>query len=621
MCGINGIIDFGSGASVHVNALRCMNNALIHRGPDDGNTYVDGPAALGHRRLSIIDLSAAGRQPMQSSNGRFILVFNGEIYNYAEIRKELDYPFRSKCDSEVLLAAWQIWGERCIERFNGMFAFAIWDRKDSILHLVRDRVGIKPLYYYKCQGKITFSSELRPILLSKAVPAKLNSASLVDYLRYQCVHQPDTIIQDVHLLPAGAHMRVAAESSRMEIYWHPVDNTIPTKMTPTQAKLAVHDALMKAVDRRLISDVPFGAFLSGGIDSSAIVALMSRITDDVNTFCVSFAEEKYSEARFARVVSNKFKTNHHEIILNPTDFLELIPNALDAMDHPSGDGLNTYVVSKATKGAGITMALSGLGGDELFAGYPIFPQSLKLDKFKALNMLPRKVRIAAGILLERLKPGISSAKISSILSAEKVNAISAYPLYRQVFLDNQILDLLDDQCLAVNRVQGILEEPLHIDGRNVLPLLSQISIAEIETYMQHVLLRDTDQMSMAHALEVRVPFLDHELIELVLGLSDCVKYPHTPKELLVDALGDLLPPEIVHRPKMGFTLPFEKWMKHELREYCDQSLKQLLERPYFRAETVQRYWSDFLAGRPSISWSRLWMLVVLGHWLDMNEVV
>lgn len=620
MCGIAGLLSLRDRAVDGWPVVERMTAALSHRGPDDNGIFSDKSVTLGHRRLAILDLSPSGRQPMTSADGRFALVFNGEIYNYRELRSRLNYPFQSCSDSEVLLAAWQHWGPRCLTELVGMYAFAVWDRHDACLHLVRDRLGVKPLYYYKSEGYLLFSSEIRAILASGLVPRRMDRDALVDYLRYQCVHQPGTIVDGVRMLEPATHVVVTRRGITARPYWSPIPTSSREPVAAVAVREKVYTALLKAVERRLVSDVPFGAFLSGGIDSSAIVALMRQLRDQVSTFSVSFSEEAFSEARYARIIAKKFGTDHHEINLSPEDFLALLPEALDRMDHPSGDGANTYVVSGATKQAGITMALSGLGGDELFAGYPVFRQCLRLSRIKGLNTVPRWIRRAVGRSAEALRPSIAATKVSGILAEERISLTTAYPFYRQVFLDRQIGGLLSKGGLPANRVAALARAFSEQPNFAALPLLSQVSTLEMSSYMQNVLLRDTDQMSMAHALEVRVPFLDHELVELVLTVPDNIKYSATPKRLLVESLGGLLPDEIVNRPKMGFTLPYEQWMRRELREFCETRLRRIAERPAFNAGTVLRYWADFMSRKPTISWSRLWMLVALEHWLERNEV-
>lgn len=617
MCGINGILYF---TDRHDGSLERMNDALAHRGPNDAGIWKEGAVQLGHRRLSIIDLSAAGHQPMQSDDGRYVIIFNGEIYNYRQLRAELpSYPYRSQTDTEVLLAAYAAWGSECLQRLNGMFAFAIWDRAEATLFVARDRLGIKPLYYYQDEHRLVFSSEVRGLLASGVVPRQLDEASLIDYLRYQTVHGPKTILEGVKLLPAGHFLQVVTAQATIAPYWtaRPKAEFLNAERSSAEWQREIKLHLLRAVERRLVADVPFGAFLSGGIDSSAIVALMSQVaTEPVNTFCVTFAEAAFSEARYARQVAEKFGTRHHEIPLRPENFLDTLPAALNAMDHPSGDGPNTYIVSQATRAAGITMALSGLGGDELFAGYPIFRQSYRLAQWSTLNILPQPLRRLAGQVVATARPTVAGRKTAEVLALSEVHPLEAYPLARQVLLDDQIRHLTDRDKLPANSVQVLARQLREVDW----PVLSQISVAEIISYMQHVLLRDTDQMSMAHALEVRVPFLDHELVELVLAIPDSIKYPHTPKQLLVAAMGDLLPAEIVNRPKMGFTLPFSDWMRGELWSFCDQHLRRLAGRSRFNESYLLKLWSDFLAGHPGISWSRLWTLVVLEHWLDTNRI-
>ncbi len=619
MCGINGIIQPG-GTDHFGQQVERMNRALAHRGPDDQGVLAEGGIALGHRRLSIIDLSAAGHQPMGYDSGRYSIVYNGELYNFRELKQELgDAAFRTSTDTEVILAAYAKWGTECLARFNGMFAFAIWDKTDHTLFIARDRLGIKPLYYTKSGGKIVFSSEIRGLLASGFAEKKLDRKALGDYLRYQTVHAPDTILEGVKMLLPGHYMLVTASAQEIKCWWKPVLR----EAAPVNYKTVCGDVralLRDAVERRLVADVPFGAFLSGGIDSSAIVGLMSEVASSpVNTFSVTFDDSEFSEAVYAKLIAKKFNTVHHEIRLEPGDFLDDLPAALDAMDHPSGDGPNTYVVSKATKKAGITMALSGLGGDELFAGYDIFKRTAALERKKWLNAFPRGMRKAGGAFVKKLKPGVASEKMAAVLAQEKIGFRSFYPLSRQVLLDEQIDRLTAGRVDDPYRVQEIVEA-IERDFPGEDFLLSRVSMAEISTYMQNVLLRDTDQMSMAHALEVRVPFLDYTLVEYVLNLPGTMKFPHTPKKLLVDSLGGLLPAEIVNRPKMGFTFPWKKWIKTELRGFCEERLARLGRREPFDAQGVTLLWRAFLQNDPRVTWSRIWPLVVLSHWLDKNDI-
>jgi asparagine synthase (glutamine-hydrolysing) len=628
MCGINGIYGL-TDRQIAKEKISAMNTCMSHRGPDDEGVFIGEKIALGHRRLSIIDLSAAGHQPMRSFDGRYQIIYNGELYNYKELKFELQrvvsgsdhkaYIFQTNTDTEVIIAAYARWGAGCLSRFNGMFAFAIWDDQLKELFVARDRLGIKPLYYFYTNGIFGLSSEIRSLVASGLIPKKIDEDSLIDYLRYQTVHAPGTIFKGVKMLMPGHYIEMKNEKLISKKYWDLTKNI----SRPSEGKnytavcKDVNDLLTQGVERRLIADVPFGAFLSGGIDSSAIVGLMSKVsTEKIKTFSVTFDESEFSEAKYARLIADKFNTDHHEIKLKPVDFIAELPNALKAMDHPSGDGPNTYVVSKATKNTGITMALSGLGGDELFAGYEVFKRSLELNKKNWLNTIPQFLRSGGAAVLTRLKPGIASEKVAELIKQKKIDFNSFYPLSRQVLMDYQISEIVNGQ-LNENRVTEIIHESLITDPDLQI---SKVSIAEISTYMQNVLLRDTDQMSMAHALEVRVPFLDYKLVEYVLGIPDEFKSVTSPKKLLVDSLGELLPSEIVNRPKMGFTFPWKHWIKNELRVFCEQRLFSLAQRRFFNKTAVMKLWSDFLADDPRVTWSRIWHLVVLENWMQENGV-
>ena len=621
MCGINGVL----GLQDEIRARKIvglMNQTLQHRGPDDEGHFVEEGVALGHRRLSIIDLSAAGHQPMQSHDGRYLLVFNGEIYNFKELKKQLDYPFRTGTDTEVILAAYGKWGKGCLEHLNGMFAFALYDRLAKEVLIARDRLGIKPLYYYVDQGILAFSSELRPLLKSGLVPKKADRQGLNDYLRYQTVHAPATIVEGVKMLMPGNLMCIglSGKEPAMSIHcWWKTDTTrydldnIPAAVIHKEIRKRMYEA----VESRLVADVPFGAFLSGGIDSSLVTGIMSEVSaKPVHTFNISFAEEQYSEARYARQIAEKYKTVHTEIQLSSADFLELLPAALQAMDHPSGDGPNTYVVSKATKEAGISMALTGLGGDELFAGYPAFKRMHRLNSLKALWKLPTGLRKAAGETLYKLKPGMAAGKIRASLAEPQFSFAGNFAYTRRVLLEEQILKLLAkpqetiDPLLASVQLAGVKE------GK----ILSATSQADIGSYMQNVLLRDADQMSMAHALELRVPFLDYRLVEYVLAVPDIIKYPHTQKKLLTDSLPHILPDNIINRPKMGFEFPWAHWLRHELNDLANHQLMQLGGNGVFKEESIAGLWKQFKQKDPNVSYSRIWPLVVLSHWLEQNEI-
>ncbi|MBL4652374.1 MAG: asparagine synthase (glutamine-hydrolyzing) [Flavobacteriales bacterium] len=618
MCGINGIFHPNNSTFNSSSKIVEMNKALAHRGPDDNGTYEDEHVSLGHQRLAIIDLSTDGHQPFISQDSDYILVYNGELYNYKEVRSKItNYQFKTNTDTEVILAAYIVLGKKCLELFNGMFSFAIWDKQKQELFVARDRVGIKPLYYYQSDNATLFSSELRALLASEDVPRKLNTAVLPEYLQYQTVHAPNTIIKDVKVLLPGHFMLISKGKSITEKYWNPVDYSVKNEsnQTENEIKNSVSELLKKSVERRMMADVPYGAFLSGGIDSSLIVGLMSEVsTKPVSTFSVTFDKKEFSEAKYSDIVAKHFKTDHHEIQLTATNFLEELPNALASMDHPSGDGPNSYVVSKATKDAGITMALSGLGGDELFAGYSIFKQTYDLQTKQALKITPHFLRKVVGGVVSSIKGTVEGEKIAEILSLKNISPKSIYPIYRKALLNKQVNSLIGNK--AAENID--LLKPF--DYKNQLNTLSEVSLYEMHTYMQNTLLRDADQMSMASALEVRVPFLDHELIEYVLLVPDKYKYPKTPKSLLTDSLKGLVPDEVIYRKKMGFVFPWKDWMKDELKEFCEGNVESAENRGLYIVGSCRKLWKAFLNNDPLISWSRIWHIIVLEDWMKRNNI-
>lgn len=623
MCGINGIFHF-SKSRVVPDELEYMNAKLAQRGPDAEGLYREEQIELGHRRLSIIDISESANQPLVSSNGNLIIVFNGELYNYKEIKNQLpEYSFKTQSDTEVILAAFQKWGEHSLRFMNGIFAFAIWDKTKKELFIARDRLGVKPLYYLVSDDVFMFSSSVRSILETGRSSKKISKASLIDYIRYQTVHAPATLIEDIQCLMPGTFARINEEEGfKSKTYWSINDTKQRSFNSYEQVQEEVRQGLNRAVDLQLVSDVPFGAFLSGGIDSSILVALMTENRNEkTDTFSVVFKEDKFSERAFANLIAKKYKTNHHEIELDVTEFRDLIPEALSFMDHPSADGPNTYVVSKKTREAGVKMALSGLGGDELFGGYSVFNQIPELKSKTWLRSFPAYARKPLGKIYHAIKGTTASSKISGLMGLEQFDTEDIYQFYRQVYLDPHVLKLLSFDSLTPNRVHQITNRLVGYKTAGWgLPDSSKISVAEISTYMQNVLLRDADQMSMASGLEVRVPFLDHELVELVLSVPDNYKNTQSPKKLLVDSFKHLLPEEIYNREKMGFVLPYDIWMRNELKEFCIEKLNWLKESPQFNAREIELIWQKFLRGDKQINWSRIWMLVVLANWMKENHV-
>ncbi len=616
MCGITGIVGIKN-SDVAREKIAGMNDAVKHRGPDADGTFVHEKIALGHRRLSIIDLNKNANQPLSDHTGRYVITYNGEIYNYLEIRKTLvDYPFQTNSDTEVILAAYAKHGGECLSLLNGMFAFAIWDKQLHSLFVARDRLGVKPLYYTQtADGCFVFASEIRAILKSGLAPRTLCKSGLHDYLMYQSVYSPKTIVENIFQLRAGECGVFKDSQFTRKIYWRIEEKRTETPRDPSKIKARVRTLLTESVQRRMISDVPLGAFLSGGIDSGAIVALMSETsTQPVSTFSVAFDEKEFDESEYAQLIAKKFNTRHNSVRLAPGDFLDELPNALMSIDSPSGDGINTYVVSKATKNAGIKVALSGLGGDELFAGYEYFKNWFSIKK----GLLPK-----TPLFLRRL-PGLALSstnnskyhRFAEILSSKEIDIAEIYPIIRQVLSPARVLELLGSNGFETQIHKDLDAKLEQIEN---FPLLSQFSISELLGYTQNVLLKDTDQFSMASALEVREPFFDYKLVEYVLQIPDEYKYPTYPKSLLVESISPLLPQEIVHRKKMGFVLPWERWMRNDLREFCRNRLHRLAERGILSGDSLITQWDRFVKHKAGILWSHLWHLVVLEEWLETNE--
>lgn len=623
MCGIAGIHGLASDQATPL--CERMNVALAHRGPDDMGVWAVDGVALAHRRLSILDTSAAGHQPWEDPSGDF-LVFNGEVYNFRELALELEEggAFATDTDTEVLMRALRTWGIEAVHRLNGMFAFAWWNAEREELFLVRDRLGIKPLYWTQVAGGLMFASEVRALLASGQVPRNLNRTALVDYLRYGTVHAPDTLIEGVALLPAGHWMRIQDAEVEFGRWWSPAEAALNVDpwSSREEAVASVRETLRDAVRLRMRADVPLGAFLSGGIDSSAIVGLMSELSErPISTFSVAFNEGAFDESSWSRQVAEKFNTDHHEIRLTPDHFLQQVPEALAAMDHPSGDGPNTYVVSEATRSAGITVALSGLGGDELFAGYPVFRRSRKLIELRWLGSWPVGLRKAAGWVYAQSKRTVTARKQADLLAGDYFDLEHTYPLSRQLFLESDLRAIWRGKSVPGNRVYRWVTKEIEPGGAGFsLPFYSKVSLAELGTYLGHTLLRDTDQMSMAHALEVRVPFLDHRLVEKVLSIPDDWKEPSTPKKLLTDALEGLLPEALTQREKMGFVLPWEHWMRGPLESLCGQGISALKRLEVLDDAELDRLWKAFLNHDPRVNVTRIWMLVTLGNWMERHDI-
>ena len=613
--------------------------SLGHRGPDDSGTIllrdsepITVEIGLGNRRLAILDLSPLAHQPMHDASTGNWIVYNGEIYNFREVRRELEQDgveFVSHSDTEVLLKAYGLWGELCLTKFRGIFAFAIWDASRHHLFLARDPMGIKPLYYAQSGAYFLFASEVRTILGTGLVPRRIDQAGLVNFLTFGSAYDPLTLVEGVHALPAGHSLTLDAGVLRQSQYWDLVDETgsvdkahasSPSR-DESHAPVALQPLLEEAVRMQLVSDVPLGVFLSGGIDSSALVSILSRGGITPSTFSIVFREAEFSEAEYSRVVARKFQTDHHEITVSQSDVLASIPEALRAMDLPTMDGINTYFVSRETRAAGVKVALSGLGGDEVFAGYSNFRSIPRMERFaNAWKHLPRMLRGSAAAAFSALYAENDQNRKLAALARDNGRLLHPYFLTRMLFTPRQ-RDLLFPGAgpqiteAAASSQRALLLRALELDPIN------RVSYLESRCYMLNTLLRDADFMSMSQGLEVRVPLIDHVLAKTVLALPGATKMNGTPKKLLVEALGGSLPGEIVHRPKRGFTLPFEHWMREELRTEIEPvlSTKRIADGPLgglLDANQVQQIWQYFLRG--AVSWSRPWSLYVLQRWCELH---
>jgi asparagine synthase (glutamine-hydrolysing) len=613
MCGISAIIHPKEKLLVR-ETLERMNAAMAHRGPDADGCYTNDNIGLGHKRLSIIDTENSANQPMLSSNKNWVIAFNGEIYNYVELKaNELqDVSFQTVSDTEVILELFQKYGIECLSKLKGMFAFVLHNIETAETFVARDRYGMKPLYYSMQNNVCFIASELRALLASDAIPRKLNRSALEEYIETQTVCAPNTLIENVQLLEAGHYLHFNKNETTKHCYYRLLDDTSYELSDKKSSEKLLRTTLRESVAQHMRADVPFGAFLSGGIDSSLLVGLMSEVqSEKINTFQISFEEEAFDERKYAQLVAKKFNTQHHEINLSANAFLKDIPAAIAAIDFPSGDGPNTYAVSKAAKEAGITVAISGLGGDELFAGYPVFQYMQSIEKSFLLK-LSYPLRKSTSILLSTFSSNRSLRKKAELLGLKHVDLASAFPLVRKVWNANELLSRRTKHFEIEKNFKFIFEKNA--------PLLNRVSAAEIESYMQHVLLRDSDQMSMAHSLEIRVPFLNHQVVEFATHLSTNLKNPSSAKKFLAETFADLLPHEVVNRTKMGFTLPWSVWMKNELRDFTEEGFNELYKQDVVNEKVLRKAWNKFILGNEEKSFISFWHLSVLGHWMKNNNI-
>jgi asparagine synthase (glutamine-hydrolysing) len=623
MCGIAGVVAKALPPEEVLRRAAAMGEAQCHRGPDDCGLELvsarEPTVALSHRRLSIIDTSVAGHQPMHDPTTGSCVVFNGEIYNFPELRDELrklGCVFRTRTDTEVLLKAYAEWGSQCVTKLRGMFAFGIWDPRERSLLLARDQLGVKPLYYFIEQDTLVFSSEVRAILASEIPKRKLDPEGLRSFLSFGSVQDPQTLVSGVRSLLPGHTLIFHNGSARINRYWRLPESTRAVS-SGSQIYKEVAAILEDATRAQMVSDVPLGAFLSGGIDSTAVVALMSPNDGaPIRTSSIVFDEPDYDERAYSRLAAAYLGTDHTELLLRGDDVRAALPKAIASFDQPSMDGLNTYFVSKVTKEAGLSVALSGVGGDELFGGYQGYRRSRQADKWaKRISVVPEGGRHLLGRAIHAMARTERARRAADFLEGKR----APYFLTRQAFGSRQIDDLLIPELATAQSDDPPTFERIAAETAQLDPI-NRASAFELQTYMLSTLLRDTDQMSMAHALEVRVPLLDHRLVEFIFQIPGALKVNDSyPKPLLTRSLGDSLPKECVLRPKKGFELPFARWLRGSMEGDMRESLTTAEKNSPFRATALEDLWHRFESDE--VSWSRVWGMFVLRQWMERHRII
>jgi asparagine synthase (glutamine-hydrolysing) len=619
MCGIAGLLSFSLSPSDRERRVSRMIARQAHRGPDDHGVYSSAHASIGMARLAIFD-PQHGRQPMSTPDGRYHLVFNGAIYNFREIRASLEplgWSFRTECDTEVLLASLAQWGPPALSRLRGMFAFALWDSREKTLFAARDALGIKPLYYArKADDTFVFASELNGLLASEVIDATIDPVAVGDYLAWFAVPAPRTIYRGISNLPAGHAITVAADGRTKVTRWWSLPAAKPPPSYGSrqefieQLRLRLDDTIRA----HRLADVPVGAFLSGGLDSSAIAGLMARNGGKVKTFSVIFNESQFSEQTAARAAAQAFGTDHHEELLTGTRVAADLPRFLASIDQPTGDGLNTFYVSEAARRGGVTVALSGLGGDELFGGYPSFNDMPRLARYIPWwRQIPRGLRETAVDYMRTR--GARARKLADILEyGRDLHEICS--LRRRVLSEATRLSLLAPEARRLAERQGPMHPMLDdfVFELTKADPIQTVSAWEMRTYMTDVLLRDSDVFSMAHSLELRVPLVDRELVEWWWNQPRVFRHdPDRPKAALADAVAEVVPNLIRGRAKQGFTLPLSVWMQRELKPWLQEVFTpaSISRCPWLNAAAVRREWERFAGGQTPDNWGRVWTLAML----------
>ena len=623
MCGIAGRYNFLSGRPVDRGVIGAMCDLIAHRGPDEAGVLVDGAVGLGHRRLSIIDLTPTGRQPMTSPDGLATVTFNGEIYNFAEIRRDLEargHRFRGRSDTEVLLAAYREFGVECLARLRGMFAFAIWDERDRSLFIARDRVGKKPLHYRIDADGIAFASEAKAFFAEPSFTASPNLEAISHYLSYQYVPSPFSAFEGVHKLPPGSYLLVRDSKVSVHRYWR-LRYLPKRRLTEEEASRELLDRLREAVRLRLVSDVPLGAFLSGGIDSSTIVALMAELSSGpVKTYSIGFDERDYDELPYAQLIARRYGTDHHEFIVRP-DATTILPKLVWHYDEPYADesAVPTYYLAQLTR-QHVTVALNGDAGDENFSGYARYAVDPGLERF---DRLPVMVRRSVVELIGRLPSATASdawlarghrwaARAAASPALRYTRRMMHFPSELKQRL---CIGTLRDVAARHDSAQILLDTFAASDAPDLIDAMLD---ADVNHYLPDCLLVKVDIATMAHGLEGRSPLLDHEFMEFAAALpSDLKRRGGEGKYVFKRAVRDLLPPEIRGRKKMGCGVPLDHGFRNELREMaCDLLLaRPSAHRGLFDATVVRRIISEHETGR-AVWHHQLWNLVMLEQWFQ-----
>ncbi len=623
MCGI--LSAFGDLSKNVEQEFNSALNSISHRGPDDLGIQKFEKAYLGFRRLSIIDLSYNGHQPMSDETGRYWIIFNGEIYNHKHVRELLvkeGVTFKSSSDTEAILYGYIKYGKGVVELLDGMFAFIVYDHVSGEVFAARDRMGKKPLLYYQNQDFLLFFSELKQITAFSFFDKEINYEAISLFLAYGAIPSPMTIFKNVHQVEPGHYATLKNGSLTKSQYWSPRVN-INNSLSYADALQVTHDLVTKSITKRLISDVPLGAFLSGGIDSSIITAVMANHSNDVKTFSITYADapQNYDESYYANLIVKRYQTKHNTIRISSEDVYNNIEKIIWHMDQPSGDAINTYFVSQSAR-MGVTVALSGVGGDELFAGYSTFKFAEALSRIRSVSM--KKVKSMT--LADRVFFGLPNTlqvnwkvrMLAGMLGAFPTTS-DRYNLIKEIYRWNEISRMAKNPHFPNQRA-----DPLKPYFDDSLSNLQQITLAEVNNYLKNTLLRDSDVMGMANSLEIRCPFIDHELIDFALTVPDRFKLKNLDtKIILKDAFKSYLPDEIMNRKKMGFAFPLSSWLKSgKLRDLVEDCLSEsaVTKRGLFHYEEVRKIKDAYFSLRQdSIQtyqcYQKVWLLVVLELWL------